>query len=151
MSYIETLRRCEYFRELTDYDLKLIEKACHREEYDEGGILYHEGDEAKNLRIVEKGKVSIRIEEGLTKPLTVCIVSDGGAFGWSALVKPHLFTAGAKCLEKTSIIVISGAEMLRMCRADTRLGEIVMENLAYLISTRLRHARQQIPTQTQPW
>ncbi len=151
MSYIETLRRCEYFRELTDYDLKLIEKTCHREEYDEGEILYYEGDEAKNLRIVEKGKVSIRIEEGLTKPLTVCIVSDGGAFGWSALVKPHRFTAGAKCLEKTSIIVISGAEMLRMCRADTRLGEIVMENLAYLISTRLRHARQQIPTQTQPW
>ena len=117
----------------------------------EGEILYHEGEEAKNLRIVEKGQVSIRIEEGLTKPLTVCIVSDGGAFGWSALVKPHRFTAGAKCLEKTSIIVISGAELLRMCRADTRLGEIVMENLAYLISTRLRNARQQIPTQAQPW
>lgn len=151
MSYIETLRKCEYFRGLTDDDLKLIEKACHREEYDEGVILYHEGDEAKNLRVVEKGKVSIRIEEGLTKPLTVCVVSDGGAFGWSALVKPHRFTAGAKCLEKTSIIVIDGAEMLQMCRADTRIGEIVMENLAYLISTRLRHARQQIPIQSQPW
>ena len=151
MSYIETLRRCEYFRELTDDDLKLIEQICHREEYDEGVILYHEGDEAKNLRIVVKGKVSIRIEERLTKPLTVCIISDGGAFGWSALVKPHRFTAGAKCLEKTSIIVIYGAEMLQMCQADTRLGKIVMENLAYLISTRLRNARQQIPTQSQPW
>jgi CRP-like cAMP-binding protein len=151
MSYIDTLSKAEYFQGLTDEDLKLVDKICHLETYDEGTVLYHEGDKAKDLYVVEKGKISIRLEEGQTKPLTVTIVSDGGAFGWSALVKPNRFTAGAKCLEKTSIVVIDGAEMHKLCQANTRLGEIVMENLAYLISSRLRHARQQIPIQAQYW
>ncbi|MCD6567566.1 MAG: cyclic nucleotide-binding domain-containing protein [Dehalococcoidia bacterium] len=151
MSYVDTLRKAEYFVGITDEGLELIDEFCRLETYDEGTVLYHEGDVAKDLYVVQKGKVSIRIEEGQTRPLTVTIVSDGEAFGWSALVEPHRFTAGAKCLEKTSIVVIDGPKIHELCQGDSHLGVVIMENLAYLISCRLRHARQQIPIQSQGW
>ena len=151
MSYIEILRRAEYFKGLNDDELRFVDKICREEYCDAEAIIFHEGDEAKNLYVVKEGKVSIYIEEGQVRPLTVYIVSDGGAFGWSALVKPNRFTAGAKCLEKTNIIVINGAEMRKLCQDNPHLGEIVMENLAYLVSSRLKNMRQQILTQGQPW
>ncbi len=151
MGYVDTLRKAEYFIGLSDEDLKLIDEFCHLETYEAGTILYHEGDLARDLYVVHEGKVSIRMEEGQVRPLTVTVLSDGGAFGWSALVEPHRFTAGAMCLEKTSIVVIDGPKIYELCLGDSHFRAIVMENLAYLISSRLRHARQQLIIQSQRW
>lgn len=158
MSYIDTLRKAEYFEGLSDDDIRLVDRICHEESYDTGIPIFHEGDKAKNLYVVKKGKIAIQIKEPFafafreaqTKPLTVCTVSEGGAFGWSALVKPHVFTAGAICVEKGTVIVIDGGEMSNLCRTNTRLGAIVMENLAELISSRLKKSREQLAIEKRP-
>jgi len=144
MSYIETLKKAEYFKWLTDNDLKFVDRICHEEEFDAGDFIFHEGDEAKNLYVVKEGKVAICMEEGLSKPVTVCVVPEGGGFGWSTLVKPNKFVGGAKCLEKSHIIVIDGAEMYQLCQANVRICGAVMGNIAQLVSSRLRDARRRL-------
>jgi len=151
MSYIDTLRKAEYFKGLSDDDIILVDRICHEESYDTGAVIFHEGDKAKNLYVVKEGRISIEIREAQTKPLLVRSVSAGGAFGWSALVKPHLFTAGAICVGKAVVIVIDGGEMSNLCRTNTHLGAIVMENLAELISSRLKDSREQLAIEKRPW
>lgn len=151
MSYIDTLRKAEYFKGLSDDDIILVDRICHEESYDTGAVIFHEGDKAKNLYVVKEGRISIEIREAQTKPLLVKPVSAGGAFGWSALVKPHLFTAGAICVGKAVVIVIDGGEMSNLCRTNTHLGAIVMENLAELISSRLKDSREQLAIEKRPW
>jgi len=151
MSYVDMLRKAEYFEGLSDDDLGLVDKICREESYDAGAVIFHEGDKAKNLYVVKEGRISIEIREAQTKPLLVRPVSAGGAFGWSALVKPHLFTAGAVCVEKTVVIVIDGGEMSNLCRTNTRFGVVVMENLAKLISSRLKDSREQLAIEKRPW
>jgi CRP-like cAMP-binding protein len=151
MSYIDTLRKAEYFKGLSDDDIRLVDRICHEESYDTGMPIFHEGDKAKNLYVVKKGRISIQIREAQAKPLVVCTISEGGAFGWSALVKPHVFTAGAICVEKGMVIVIDGGEMSNLCRTNTHLGAIVMENLAELVSSRLKNSREQRAIEKRPW
>lgn len=151
MSYIDTLRKAEYFKGLSDDDIGLVDRICHEESYDTGMPIFHEGDKAKNLYVVKKGRISIQIREAQAKPLTVCTISEGGAFGWSALVKPHVFTAGAVCVQKGTVIVIDGGEMSNLCRTNTHLGAIVMENLAELVSSRLKNSREQLAIEKRPW
>ena len=54
-------------------------------------------------------------------------------------------------MEKGTVIVIDGGEMSNLCRTNAHLGAIVMENLAELISSRLKDSREQLAIEKRPW
>ena len=65
-------------------------------------------------------------------------VSPGQAFGWSALVVPHQYTATAMSLSQVRVIAIPKEAMLEMMRANPSLGLAIMEKVASIVASRVR-------------
>jgi hypothetical protein len=103
--------------------------------------IFSEGDEAKALYIVKKGRVAIKalLQGGKWAP--VCAVSSGEIFGWSCLVPPYVFTASATSLEETLITSFSAAKLRDLFTREPGIGYFMMQNVAELITSRLKNVR----------
>jgi len=155
MDTLDFLERVDLFKGMGDDRIEAIQSCCETGEFKRGERIFRPGEDARFLYILMEGLVELRKEaqnqDNAQNAEVISRVSAGDVFGWSALVEPHRFTAGAMCLEKTSILVIDGPKIYELCQGDSHFCAVVMANLAYLISTRLRHARQQISIQSQRW
>ena len=61
----------------------------------------------------------------------------GEMIGWSALVKPHIYTMGALAVEDTEVIGFNGEELLALMDSDKDNGYLVLRKLTELIGERL--------------
>jgi CRP-like cAMP-binding protein len=66
------------------------------ESYDEGDLLFQQGDPANQFYILLKGRIKLILGE---TGHAVYIVSNAGeAFGWSSLIDRETYTASAECM-----------------------------------------------------
>ena len=124
------------------FDTKEIEKLLRfveRQNYNKGDFIFKQDDEAHKLYIIEKGMVNILLQLKSTTQLTIATETSGGAFGWSALIPPHRYTADAKCLEPCQLLALDGAKVRELCYQEPDLGVKLMENLACFIAKRLQN------------
>jgi len=138
------LRKSEIFESLTDDELTAIAKIACEETYEAGARIFVENEAAKNLYVVRDGRVAILINIGRSKQTIIDTVTEGGSFGWSAIVPPYILTGTAKAVEKSRIIVIPGQELRALCRQNCNTCYTIMERLVAIISGRLRDTRLQL-------
>ena len=98
-----------------------------------------QGAEARKLWLVDKRQVSIQHELPDGKRIPVAIVSSGGAFGWSELVWPHQLTATSIALSETRLRAIERDALLKLMHEDTKMGLLIMQDVAEVIASRLRN------------
>ena len=139
-----TLRKSELFEGLTDDELTAIAKIAREETYEAGVRIFGENEAAKNLYIVREGRVAILIDIGRSKQTVIDTVTNGGSFGWSAIVPPYILTGTAKAVEKSKLIAIPGQALRELCRNNCNTCYTIMERLATIISGRLRDTRMQL-------
>ncbi len=58
-NFVKTLRRLPLFTDLSDVELELIAENVSRLYFDEGTLIFEEGDVCRELLIVEEGAVKI--------------------------------------------------------------------------------------------
>ncbi len=139
------LKKIEFFEDLTEMELNSVKDICHEEQYKKGDIIFSENSPAKHLYVVKKGRVAIEIKVSGEKDVNVYTVShEGEAFGWSALIEPFKFSAGARCIEDSTILSIDGSKLKDFIHQDYRLGYIIMGKVSRIISDRLRNTRLQL-------
>lgn len=61
--------------------------------------------------------------------------------GWSALVEPHIYTLGALCIDRASLISLDAVKLRALLSRDGRLGYKVMQAIAKVVAQRLNHTR----------
>ena len=148
---IEALRQCELFLELNDEELGKIAEICREEIYQPQEMIFEESSVAEDLYILQDGRVAVQIElHSAHEPSGVVTVEEiraGRIFGWSALVKQRRFTASARAQEAVRLIAIKGTDLNALFDRDSHIGFVVMKRLADVISSRLRHTRQQLEKQ----
>ena len=112
--------------------------------YEPQTVIFNEGVEAWKFYSVEEGQVGVesRLAEGMRFPIS--IVSVGQAFGWSALVRPYLYTATAVAMSQTRVIAFEREALLSQMRENPELGFAVMQNIATIVSSRLRNLAQEL-------
>ncbi|MBI4478793.1 MAG: Crp/Fnr family transcriptional regulator [Acidobacteria bacterium] len=66
----------------------------------------------------------------------------GGVCGWSAMIPPHSYTLTACATEDSTLLQINQTELEELCETNTRLGYILMKNIARIIGERYELARQ---------
>jgi CRP-like cAMP-binding protein len=149
MAIEETLRRAEVFLGLDDEDLKIIGDlpSSRQEIYKSGHILFRGGTEARDMYILEDGQIDLFVQVPLRagdKPtrVVVDIVTKGGLFGWSALVKPNLYVLSAVCEQPSRLAVIQGDELLNLCEKNRSIGYKVFQGLSQVIGSRFRDLEQ---------
>jgi CRP-like cAMP-binding protein len=145
----KTLKRAELFLGLDDADLLRIARlpSSHEVAYSPGDVIIEDEGIAKYLYVLRKGQVDLVMEvppmfgqEGAV--VVVDRVTTGGCFGWSALVRPHLYVMSAVCRESAYAVAISGAELMALFEEDHRIGYRIFQSLAHIIGARLRDVEQ---------
>ena len=146
MSIIGVLKRCELFLGLDNNDLQRIADlpSCQEKAYKSQEVIFEAGEDAKHLYVLEEGQVNLVVKiptdsSHLPEQTVVRTITQGGIFGWSALVPPHFLTMSAISKEPSKIISISGNELRTLFDKDTRLGYEVMHSLIQIIGARLRN------------
>jgi len=148
MATAEGLYRCELFAELDDAELDLIAPLCRERVYAAGETIFSAHDEAEELYFLQAGRVALKIQlrSGVERSGDVTLedVEPGHVFGWSSVVKQQRFTASAVALEPVTACAIQAGDLNALFAEHTHIGFVVMKQLANVISSRLRHTRDEL-------
>ena len=148
MTAVDALRRCELFAELDDAELELIAPLCREKVYAAGETIFSVHDEAVELYFVQEGRVALMIQlrSGVERSGDVTLedLEPGHVFGWSSVVKQQRFTASALALEPVKVCAVQASALNALFDQHTHIGFVVMKQLANVISSRLRHTRDEL-------
>ena len=121
------LRGAALFEGVSDATIEAIAAASTRRDADDGDKVYELGDDAND-------RVRFALGVGNRTESAGSIMEPGVVFGWAALVDQPRRVATAMCLEPTTLLVIPGAELLRILAAKPDDGYTVMRQLAIMIA-----------------
>ena len=137
---LEVLRLVELFEGLSEADLRRLDEVSHHERYQQGETIFESGQSGDNLYIVQSGFVEVVIGNPDTAPRTIVNLGQGQLFGEMALVDHGPRSATVRALKDDTLVeVISRDDFSEVCQSNTRIGYVVMHNLAADLSFKLRH------------
>jgi CRP-like cAMP-binding protein len=132
------------FRELNDEHLGLLERICTSHAFEAGTSICKQGKMGAKLYVIENGLVAITLEVGPMAQRQVQAASNFESFGWSAMIEPHVYTATARAMEKTTALAVGGAELSNLCSAHPDMGVVVFKAVARVVAARLHEAYVQL-------
>lgn len=139
MDINKLLRRVELFEGLTDDDLREVAAICTQRQFKDGDVLAKQGEVGRELYIVSDGLVEVAVSERTT-PRVVVNLGAGQLIGEMSLVDRGPRSATVKAIQDPTIVqVIQHDEFQTLCQRNTRIGYLVMLNIAADLSFKLRH------------
>lgn len=147
MSVTGLLQRSELFVELTSEQIEHIVGLGREATYDAGDVIINEGDPSDDLYIICGGMVEVEVSQGTVPdvpgppPLSSIVrLGQGQVFGEMALVDRGARSATVRCVaDDTTLYVIPRQDFWDLCDGDHHIGYIVMRNIAFDLSFKLRH------------
>ncbi|MDY7077982.1 MAG: cyclic nucleotide-binding domain-containing protein [Chloroflexota bacterium] len=152
MLITELLQRCELFSGLTPEQIEQVATLCQEVIYNTDDIIIHEGGPADAMYIIHSGTVAVLVSAGMIPDvagppqLTPLVrLGQGQFFGEMALVDYGARSATVRCIENNTVVyVISRQDFWDLCDGDHHIGYIVMRNIAFDLSFKLRHRNLQV-------
>ena len=137
------LKEFALFKGVSDEALREIAELCHERSYRKGDPCFLQGRKATELYLCRSGRVNVtvQIREPWGMEVTVHTARAGELFGWSAMLEPYVYTASAKCQERTEVICINRSDLINFFKEKPEIGYLVMTNLGTVISSRLTESR----------
>jgi CRP-like cAMP-binding protein len=129
------IQQTDLFRGMSKEFLKKVYDTAVKESFEEGKILFLEGDKANHFHILLKGRVKLAV--GQIRQLVYIVEHPGEAFGWSSLVGRELYSATAKCMADTKILKFNGKELKKVLEKDSLNGLELFRRLAGALGERL--------------
>src|SRR5210317_77327 len=141
------LKQKDIFRAMNKSFEKKIMNVSTTESYEQGELLFKQGDLANQFYILLKGRIKLTLGE---TGRTVYIVSHAGeAFGWSSLIDRETYTASAECMTPAKLLRFDQEKVLRILEEDPANGLVFFKRLADILGNRLLHSYKMISTATQ--
>jgi CRP-like cAMP-binding protein len=103
--------------------------------YEKGQIVFREGDKAAMFYTLIQGSVKLSIGE--TGQEVYIVDQAGEVFGWSSLMDRSQYSASAKCLEPTNLLLIEKEKLERIFKNNPANGMVFYKNLSQTIGNRL--------------
>lgn len=139
MDIQELLRSVELFDGLLDEDLKEVAAICEQRFLSDGDFLARQGEVGKELFIVSEGLVEVTVREK-TYPRVVVNLGAGQLIGEMSLVDHGPRSATVRAVHTPTVVqVIQHDEFQELFQRNSRIGYLVMANLAADLSFKLRH------------
>jgi CRP-like cAMP-binding protein len=150
MSVITVLKQADIFYELTNTQLELVASICNERHYQAGDSVFEENTPGDELYIIANGEVEIQLNPSLlgkdsSGAQTITTLRRGQSFGEVSLVDEGLRSAGARCSEQdTRLIVIPRDKLMLLCDTYPQLGYRLMRNLAADLAMKIRNTDLQV-------
>jgi CRP/FNR family cyclic AMP-dependent transcriptional regulator len=139
MDSTDVLEKVEMFHGLSPTQLESLAQISVEKKYRRGETVFTERSTGGEVYIIKKGKVCIELGlKGKPNTATVQRLGAGQIFGELALVDKRSRSATVICENDCEIITIDRSRLDELFERDSRLGYIVMKNLAQLLAERLR-------------
>ena len=144
LSIETTLRRCELFRPLSDRQISELAACVTTRPLRAGEVLFAQNDDALDLFVVAHGRVAVRFSTPAGDGVDVFDAGPYHVCGWSSLIAPHEYVAGASAVEDATVLVIPAAAAEDVFLLEPFAGYEVVKLLAGDISVRLRNVRSEL-------
>lgn len=136
----ELLPSVELFHGLSAEQVAAIRAISTRREFSAGAVILEQGTPGDSLYIIGGGQVEIRIRDANGGTHTRLYLGPGQIFGEFALLDGGQRSATIRADEGGAILFqIQRGPFLALCEQDTRLGYLVMRNLALDLAFKVRH------------
>jgi len=137
----------DIFRAMNKSFVKKIMNVSTTESYEQGDLLFKQGDLANQFYILLKGRIKLTLGE---TGRSVYIVSHAGeAFGWSSLIDRETYTASAECMTLVKLLRFDQEKVLKTLEEDPANGLVFFKRLADILGNRLLHSYKMISTAAQ--
>jgi CRP/FNR family cyclic AMP-dependent transcriptional regulator len=141
MALKQILRGVDLFEGLTDQELDRVVQICRERRFSLGEIITKEGAEGNELFIITEGFVEIVLGERSTIAARVVVsLGPGQIIGEMALVDQGPRSASVRATTNPTVVqAIQRADLEALFQQETRIGYMIMRNLAADLSFKMRH------------
>lgn len=132
------LQSIPWLMDLTNDQIKELEKISGNIFLSEGEILYKEGDNDNLLYIVSEGSLGVEIFVPGRGQVRLYNADPLDIIGWDSMtpVARNRITS-ITALKKCNLIYFNGTSLNELCEKDKELGYIIMRRLSNVIATRM--------------
>lgn len=145
----ELLVASDLFNGLSEASLTPIAQMARVEDHEKRSYLFIEGSEPQDLFIIIEGKIEMNLSlsptPGIGYQIAVDTLGKGQTCGWSSVLESHVYTMTARCIEPVKAIAINGAQLRSFLDQNPSIGYRVMENMAWVVTSRLRNMKVRLP------
>lgn len=147
---LETLRRYSLFAELNPSFLDELSSIAQDKTAENGEWLFHEGDAADALYLISRGSVELklRLDDKRNIYATLSMLHAGDALGWSAIVKPYIYSLGATASGDTHLLRFDGESLRILLEKHPQQGYILMRGIAQAMGSRVSVLSEHAPRLT---
>jgi CRP-like cAMP-binding protein len=136
----QLLRHVRLFRGLTTDQIAEVAALGHIEQYEAGQSIIDQDMPGRDLYIVVRGQVEVRVVNGNGSSHAALILGTGQVFGEMALLDQGARSASVLAAQnETAVCSIPGSAFNDLCQRDTGIGYVLMRNLAQDLSFKIRH------------
>ena len=137
----EVIASSPVFAGMAHDDLALIAGCAQNVGFEEGEMLFREGQPADRFYLVRKGRVALEVHTPERGGLVVDSADPGEVVGWSWLFPPYRWHFDARAVEEVRAISFDGECLRGKCDDDPRLGYELMQRFAQVMIERLQHTQ----------
>jgi CRP/FNR family transcriptional regulator, cyclic AMP receptor protein len=136
---IENLRQPELFHGLRDDELKTIAASAQEVRFTAGAVLFEEDSVGDDLWILHTGLLQVEILlPGSREGVGIAQVRPNETVGELALIDGHRRSATARASTDVVLYRFRRSELLKAADENPHLGFVLMQNLARIVTRRLR-------------
>jgi CRP-like cAMP-binding protein len=129
------LTKANLFSEVSELTLHRIEALVESKVYLPGSFIFHEGDPAAHLYVLQEGRVRLRMgEEG---QVAFVLSSAGEIFGWASVANHPEYTLSAQCVLPVRALRLQREKLVEVLDSDPPSGLHFYRRLSELIGQRL--------------
>ena len=140
MTSLESLKGIQLFSGLNGEELAAVTTLCQEKKLQPGDVITRQGDPSSELFIITSGLVEVSVSGVGAVERVVVNLGTGQSIGEMTLVDEGTRSATVRATSQPTVVqVIRKQDFDRLCRENTRIGFIVMRNIAADLSFRLRH------------
>lgn len=133
-----------FFHGLDEPYIQLIAGCAKNVRFDEGKILFRQGDPADHFYLVREGLVAVELMIPHRGSSTVLTAGGGEVVGWSWLFPPYVWHFDARALQTTRALAFDGKCLRSKCEQDHDLGYELLMRFARMITKRLETTKLQL-------
>jgi CRP-like cAMP-binding protein len=133
----EEMKDIEFLHSLGGQHLNQVARMARLQEYEEGAVVFRQGQGSTFIYFVLSGKVALQIEEPGGASVDVSTVGPGELLGWSPVLGRHAMTATARAVTRCRLAVLEVQQVLELCERDPRFGVAFLWHTALALSERL--------------
>ncbi len=134
-SIYSVLKQVPIFKDLSNRELKALERILHRRTYRDGEIIFNENEPGVGMYIIENGKVLIK--SGKNEKV-LALLSNGDFFGEMALLLETPRTASAVASGPLKMLGFFQPDLFHLLETRPQTGNKILRRLAQMIAERLR-------------